>query len=229
MRRRSLRRGDPNEPDGARLYRLKDNAILALVVANSPSHGESGQRKTLDDLRRERGEGWQWARAQTDQCPQCGLHPGAMERDRLGDALLEAATAWRDFLTTADDTYLRTVPGPGIFSPIQYGAHVRDIQRVYGDRIQLMLREQGPVFPQFNPDEGEWDEFNRLDVHGLADGIEAQAQRLSGILGELGQDDWSRTMIRDGGVDGVYEFTVAGLASTRCTNHSTISWTRTAR
>ena len=76
-----------------------------------------------------------------------------------------------------------------------------------------MLREECPVFPQFNPDEGEWEEFNRLFADELSDGIEAQAQRLSGILGELEPDDWSRTMIRDGGTDGVYEFTVAGLAS----------------
>jgi hypothetical protein len=136
-----------------------------------------------------------------------------MERDQLGDALLASAAAWRDFLATADDTYLRTIPGPGIFSPIQYGAHVRDIERVYGDRILLMLQEDSPVFPQFNPDEGEWDAFNRLGVADLADGIEAQAQRLAGILAELQSQEWSRTMIRDGGNDGVYEFTVAGLAS----------------
>ncbi len=136
-----------------------------------------------------------------------------MERDQLGDALLESAAAWRDFLAAADDPYLRTIPGPGIFSPIQYGAHVRDIERVYGDRILLMLQEDSPVFPQFNPDEGEWDAFNHLGVVDLADGIEAQAQRLAGILAELEPRDWSRTMIRDGGNDGVYEFTVAGLAS----------------
>jgi DinB superfamily len=146
-------------------------------------------------------------------CPQCGLHPGAMERDRLGEALLAAAAAWRYFLTTADDAYLRKVPGPGIFSPIQYGAHVRDIQRVYGDRILLMLQEESPVFPQFNPDEGEWGAFNLLAPEELADGIDAQANRLAGILDGLQPEDWSRTMIRDGGSDGVYEFTIAGLAS----------------
>ncbi len=85
-----------------------------------------------------------------------------MEQAQLGGDLLESAAAWRAFLVTADDTYLRVIPGPGIFSPLQYGAHVRDIQRVYGDRILLMLHEDSPVFPQFNPDEGEWDAFNRL-------------------------------------------------------------------
>jgi hypothetical protein len=136
-----------------------------------------------------------------------------MERDSLGDALLESAAAWREFLATADDVYLRTIPGPGVFSPMQYGAHVRDIQRVYGDRILLMLEEESPVFPQFNPEEGEWSAFNDLSVAELADGIDVQAQRLAGILDQLQPKDWARTMIRDGGSDGVYEFTVAGLAS----------------
>jgi hypothetical protein len=179
---------------------------------DSPSLPRKG-RKTLDDLRRERGEGWQWARAQTDRCPQCGLHPAGMERDALGGELLGSAAGWRAFLMSADDVYLRTVPGPGIFSPIQYGAHVRDIQQVYGDRILLMLREDSPVFPQLNPDEGEWDQYNRLLAGELADDIDAQARRLAGILITLKPEDWSRTMIRDGGTDGVFEFTVVGLAN----------------
>ena len=108
---------------------------------------------TLDDLRRQRGEGWQWARAQTDRCPQCGHHPAAMEQDSLGTQLMESAGLWRIFLLETDDSYLRTVPAPGIFSPMQYGAHVRDILRVYGDRILIMLEEDSPVFPQFNPEE----------------------------------------------------------------------------
>jgi hypothetical protein len=190
--------------------------ISPMTTASEPSRAAaagSPGRKTFDDLRRERGEGWQWARAQTDQCPQCGLQPGSMEHALLGGRLLELAGSWRAFLLEADDTYLRTNPGPAVFSPLQYGAHVRDIQRVYGDRILLMLEEDDPVFPQFNPDEDAWNGYNRLDPGELADAIEAQARRLAGILDGLQPDDWSRTMTRDGGHDGVYQFTVAGLAS----------------
>jgi hypothetical protein len=184
-----------------------------MKAARQPSSDEPAPHKTLDDFRRERGEGWQWARAQTDRCPQCGDHPAAMARDSLGEQLIESAVAWRAFLLDADRTYLRTVPGPGIFSPLQYGAHVRDIQQVYGDRILLMLERENPLFPQFNPDEGEWESFNGLAPDALADGIEVQARRLAGILDDLRAEDWERTMTRDGGSDGVYRFTVAGLAS----------------
>jgi len=184
------------------------------MTGQGEAPGSAGtDRKTLDDLRRERGEGWQWAKAQTDRCPQCGHHPAAMERDELGPVLMQQAESWRGFLTQADDAELRVNPAPGIFSPIQYAAHVRDIQRVYGDRILLMLREDDPVFPQFNPDEAAWNGYNQLDPAALADDLEAQARRLAGILEELEAEDWARTMTRDGGNDGVYQFTVAGLAS----------------
>lgn len=174
---------------------------------------EMPPQKSLDDYRRERGEGWQWARAQTERCPQCGEDASSIDHAQLGNALLEAAGAWRAFLTSADERYLRTCPGPGIFSPLQYGAHVRDIQRVYGDRILLMVREENPVFPQFNPNEAAWAGYNQLEADQLAEDLHTQANRLADILEELQPDDWSRTMIRDGGSDGVFEFTVAGLAS----------------
>jgi DinB superfamily len=136
-----------------------------------------------------------------------------MERASLGGQLTELAGQWRSFLLSADEAYLRANPAPGVFSPMQYGAHVRDIQRVYGDRILLMLEEDNPVFPQFNPDEDAWAGYNELDRAALADDMAAQAQRLVGILEHLQPEDWSRTMTRDGGGDGVYQFTVAGLAS----------------
>ena len=136
-----------------------------------------------------------------------------MDRASLGTELMESAAAWRDFLMEADETYLRTNPAPGIFSPMQYGAHVRDILRVYGDRILIMLEEDSPVFAQFNPAESVWAGYNRLGRSELADDLEAQAGRLATILGGLQRAQWSLTMTRDGGGDGVHRFTVSGLAS----------------
>jgi hypothetical protein len=184
-------------------------------MTGSPESARPGRTSgvTLDDLRRQRGEGWQWARAQTDRCPQCGHHPAAMEQAALGTQLVESVDAWREFLTGAEESHLRTIPAPGIFSPVQYGAHVRDILRVYGDRIVIMLEENDPVFPQFNPEERVWDSYSRLGRVELANDLEAQARRLATILDGLEPAQWSLTMTRDGGTDGVYTFTVAGLAS----------------
>lgn len=171
---------------------------------------------SLDDLRRERGEGWEWPRAATDECPQCGLHAGALPPEMLGSMAVELAADWREFLMAADDEYLRTNPEPGVFSPIQYGAHVRDILRVYADRVLLAVAEDDPEVPTFHPSEDEWAAYNGLDRAALAADLEAHADRLEAILDALDDDAWSRTVTRAAlvaGTDGVYRFTVAGIAS----------------
>jgi hypothetical protein len=172
----------------------------------------TGRKPSLEDLRRARGEGWQWPRIVNEACPQCGLDPASLPCESLGPRLMELATAWREFIDVADGAYLRTNPEPGVFSPIQYGAHVRDILRVYGDRIERAVGEDNPTFAQFNPSDDIWEQYNTIGATELSDDLEAHARRLASILANLGADDWSRTLTRDGGEDGVYTFTVAGQA-----------------
>jgi DinB superfamily len=140
------------------------------------------------------------------------MHAAAFPRESLGPALLDSVAAWRRFLESADETSLRTNPKPGVFSPIQYGAHVRDIVRVYCDRIELAVAEDSPTFPQFNPSSEVVEGYNTLGVGELADDLDEQAQRLAAILGDLRDDQWDRTLTRDGGTDGVFVFTVHGQA-----------------
>jgi hypothetical protein len=144
------------------------------------------------------------------------MHPGSEPPESLGAMAVELAADWREFLVTADDEYLRTNPAPGVFSPIQYGAHVRDILRVYGDRVLLAIAEDDPEVPTFHPSEDEWNAYNSLDCEELAADLEGQADRLAAILDALEDDAWSRTVTRQAlvaGTDGVYRFTVAGIAS----------------
>jgi hypothetical protein len=167
---------------------------------------------TLEDLRRARGEGWQWPRIASDACPQCGMHAAALPHESLGPMLLESVAAWQEFLGSADESFLRTNPEPGVFSPIQYGAHVRDIVRVYGDRIELAIAEDNPTFPQFSPSSEVFEAYNEMAVGELADDLDAQARRLATIVEHLQDDQWDRTLVRDGGKDGVFTFTIHGQA-----------------
>ena len=167
---------------------------------------------TLEDLRRARGEGWEWPRIQTDPCPQCGNHPGALPPGSLGDRAVGLAAEWASFLLETDEDYLRTSPEPGVFSPIQYGAHVRDILRVYGDRMVLGLAEDNPSFASFNPGDEVWASYNELQRGELAQDLDAQAHRLADIVATVDETGWSRTVVSNRGQDGVYTFTVAGLA-----------------
>jgi hypothetical protein len=51
-----------------------------------------------------------------------------------------------------------------------------------------------------------------MAVGGLAEDLDAQARRLATIEGNLQDDQWDRTLVRDGGKDGVFTFTVHGQA-----------------
>jgi len=163
-------------------------------------------------LRRDRGEGWQWHRIQAEPCPQCGDNPSALPAVSLGPLAVERAAAWRAFLDEADDAYLRHIPEPGVFSPLQYAAHVRDILRVYTDRIVLGAERDVPTVPIFQPPQEVWEEYNQSGVDELAADLEAQARRLEDVGANLEPSAWSRIVVNDRGVYGVYTFTLAGLA-----------------
>lgn len=169
----------------------------------------------LEKIRAARGEGWDWTRIQAEPCPQCGYEPAAMDPASLGDVAVETAGRWREFLVSADEGYLRHIPEPGVNSPLQYAAHVRDILRVYGDRMTLGLEQDRPTVPIFNPAQEVWEEYNRSDPAELADDIDARAQAFAATVGDLAAGDpsrWSREVVNDRGPYGVYTFTIVGLA-----------------
>ena len=165
----------------------------------------------FEKLRAARGEGWQWARIQEEPCPQCGFHPADMEPEALGPRVVELAGKWHPFLVGADDGFLRHSPDPGVFSPMQYGAHVSGTLRVASERLELGLEKEAPTVPLFNPGQEEWARYNELDARELADELEGNASRVAEALGRLEGSQWSRTVINDRGQYGVYTFTLAGI------------------
>jgi hypothetical protein len=153
-------------------------------------------------------EGWEWVRIQESPCPQCGQHPAGVPPGELAALAVGSVAGWQDFLSGADDAFLRTNPRPDIWSPIQYGAHVRDMLRVFGDRILVAVKEDNPSVGWFDPGPDGWESYNRMPVDDLAADLGRQAGRFASIIEERSPSDWSRTAMRDG----VDRFTVAGLA-----------------
>jgi hypothetical protein len=154
------------------------------------------------------GEGWEWSRIQTDRCPQCGQQPAARPPSTLGQTAIDSAAGWKAFLASADEDYLRANPSPDVWSPLQYGAHSRDMLTVFGDRILIAMAEEDPAVPWFDPGPEAWMQYNLLDPAELASDLDASAARLASIIADRRESDWQRTARRDG----VDRFTVSGLA-----------------
>jgi hypothetical protein len=134
-----------------------------------------------------------------------------MEPEALGPEVVELAGKWRSFLVRADHGFLRHSPEPGVFSPLQYGAHVSGTLQVAGERLELGLEQEAPTVPMFNPGQDEWERYNELDAEELADELVENASRVAGILGQLTGSQWSRTVINDRGHYGIYTFTLVGI------------------
>jgi hypothetical protein len=153
-------------------------------------------------------EAWEWERIQSEPCPQCGQDPAAAPRTSLGRVAVKEAEEWQSFLMVTDREYLRTNPAADVWSPLQYGMHVRDMLRVFGDRILVAVAENNPSVPWFDPGEAEKARYNTLDGAEVAGEIMRAADRLATIVDERRPSDWTRPARRDG----VDQFTVAGFA-----------------
>lgn len=91
---------------------------------------------------------WTWVLRRP--CPDCGLDAGGLSRDRIADMLTDAAGDWVTLLAEPRD--LRQRPAPSVWSPLEYACHVRDVFRRFDERMQRMVVEEDPRFPNWDQD-----------------------------------------------------------------------------
>jgi hypothetical protein len=139
---------------------------------------------------------WTWVLERT--CPECGFDAAAHPREQLGAEIRALAPVY-DELLRRDGVGER--PAPQVWSALEYGCHVRDVFELYLYRLNLMLEQEAPLFPNWDQDETAVAE--RYD---LQDPDEVRA-RLVSAGGELADrfdsvtgEQWARTGFRSDGV-----------------------------
>lgn len=83
-------------------------------------------------------------------CPECGFDTSSVELAAVGDMVRENASTWQRVLARPD---VRERPEPGTWSALEYACHVRDVFRIYLERLDLMLTEAGPHYANWDQDE----------------------------------------------------------------------------
>lgn len=91
---------------------------------------------------------WTWVLERA--CPECGFDARSIARDRVGRLAAENAAAWRRVLDRRDALAER--PSDDVWAPIEYACHVRDVFRLYDERLRLMLEEDDPSYPNWDQD-----------------------------------------------------------------------------
>ena len=138
---------------------------------------------------------WTWAIQQT--CAECGYDPGAMRTPQLPDDLRQAATRWQLVLQRPGASRR---PGPRVWSPLEYAAHVRDVYLIMGDRAELMLTESEPTFPNWDQDATALEKrYWEADPASVAVDIGAAAERTGGVFAAVTPEQWERLGYRSNG------------------------------
>ena len=139
---------------------------------------------------------WTWVLER--RCDECGSEASSVPREQLGERFFLAAEEWVQILR--ESPAVETRPAPTTWSPLEYGAHVRDVHVITGQRLELMLTHEEAVFANWDQDEAaRTGAYAEQDPERVAEDLEAAAQRLVSQVAEIEAQAWERRGTRSNG------------------------------
>lgn len=139
---------------------------------------------------------WTWVL--DEPCPECGFDAAAVDARFVSGMLRDATAQWVSVLTTRAN--VRERPTPEMWSPLEYGCHVRDVFRVYDGRLKRMLEEDGPHYENWDQDATALeDDYGAQDPSTVAHELEADGHALADRFDTVGESQWPRTGFRSDG------------------------------
>jgi hypothetical protein len=138
---------------------------------------------------------WTWVL--TRPCPECGFDTSDFPREALPTKLRSTASAWSVVLTRPT---LTERPDPQTWSPLEYACHVRDTMRVFAARLDLMLTEDDPIFPNWDQDQTAVDgRYNEQDPAEVGSTLVAVVESVAAGFEAVADDQWHRPAQRSDG------------------------------
>jgi len=138
---------------------------------------------------------WTWVLDRP--CPECGFDPAGIEPAQVADLVRANASAWQRVLAGRDVAQRER---PDRWSTLEYACHVRDVFRLYLERLDLMLTEDGPRYPNWDQDATAVDErYHEQRPAMVAVELTRAAAALADRFDEVEGAQWSRTGHRSDG------------------------------
>jgi len=138
---------------------------------------------------------WTWVLR--ERCDECGFDPAAVERDALGPRIRAAAAAMHARLHGEAVT---TRPDDATWSPLEYGAHVRDVCGVMRGRLEQLLAEDDPEFVNWDQDRAAIDgDYASQQPEHVAVDLDLAAAAFASAATAVPADAWERPGRRSNG------------------------------
>ncbi len=140
---------------------------------------------------------WTWTLER--RCEDCGLAAGEVDPATVGLRAYVAAEEWVQILRSSPAVEAR--PASGVWSPLEYANHVRDVYRIFDERVALMLTEDDPHFASWDHDAtAVLERYAESDPETVAVELEQAAEALVARIQGLDVADLARTGSRSDGV-----------------------------
>jgi hypothetical protein len=147
---------------------------------------------------------WTWVL--DDACPECGYDARTVGARTVAARVRATVPIWRTVLA-ADGATVR--PDAATWSPTEYACHVRDVHRLFAERLALMLTRDDPPFANWDQDRTAIEErYAEQDPALVSDELATDAEAVAAAFDAVGQDQWQRTGVRGDGA----RFTVDSFA-----------------
>lgn len=138
-------------------------------------------------------------------CPDCGYRSGAAHSD-IPHLVRDHIRRW-DAVLRRDG--VRRRPDPTTWSALEYGCHLRDVYRIFGARLQLMLDADDPAFANWDQDATALENrYWEADPDRTRRELVEAGDALAAAVAAVPDDAWQRTGRRSNGS----VFTVETLA-----------------
>jgi len=138
---------------------------------------------------------WTWVL--TEACPECGLAAGEVPPEDIGQRVRADLPRWQAVLAKPD---AGVRPSGDIWSATEYACHVRDVFDLFTERLDLILREDDPQFPNWDQDATaiESDYAAQL-APTVSEELVAAGTRAAAAFDAVPADAWGRTGRRSNG------------------------------
>jgi hypothetical protein len=138
---------------------------------------------------------WTWVLQRP--CPECGFTAVTVHREDFAALVRQAAAPWPDVLARADASVR---PSPQVWSPLEYGCHVRDVLRVFDGRLALLRTQTNPKFDNWDQDAAAIeDRYWDADPAVVAAEILDAAEQHAAAWAKVRPSEWDRPGRRSNG------------------------------
>jgi hypothetical protein len=141
---------------------------------------------------------WTWVLQR--RCPECGYDAGASTRPAVRGLIRGNAASWEEVLRRRNAADLRTRPRDDRWSAAEYACHVRDVFRIFDQRLVLMLEQDDPTFANWDQDAtAVADRYQDQEPRVVSAELGEAAHRIADRFAGLTDAQWERTGGRSDG------------------------------